>query len=245
MKMAKPTTISAGIDTSKAKLDIAVHGRSAELCVGNDEAGWKVAAAHFKRNGVTRVGIEATGGYERGVVRYLQKAGLSVIVMQPVQVKAFAKLHLKRAKSDRIDAVLIAACAHVLGDGHKLPPDARFDALAAHLTFVEQIEEDVARIKTRLEHVADARLRHFYTAEIARLSKKCSAELRLLQAALRRYDDLAARFDLVESVPGIGARTALCIVIRMPELGQVSREQIAALAGLAPFVRKRCVPGPL
>jgi transposase len=238
MKMAKSSTISAGIDTSKAKLDIAVHGAAVAFCVSNDETGWKLAAAQLKRAGVTRVGIEATGGYERGVTRSLQKAGFSVIVMQPVQVKAFAKLHLKRAKSDKIDAVLIAACAHVLGDGHKLPPDARFDALTDHLTFIEQIEEDVTRIKLRLEHVAEARLRRFYTAEIARLNKRCFVELQLLQAALRRYEDLAARFDLVESVPGIGARTALCIVIRMPELGQVSREQIAALAGLAPFVQQ-------
>jgi len=238
MKMAKSTTSTGGIDTSKATLDLAVHGGSAALCVTNDEAGWKSTAAHFKRAGVTLVGIEATGGYERGVTRYLQKAGFTVIVMQPVQVKSFAKLHLKRAKTDKIDAVLIAACAHVLGDGHKLPPDARFDALADHLTFIEQLEEDIVRIKTRLEHIADKRLRRIAESDIKRLSKRCAEELQRLQVALRQYDDLAARFDLVQSVPSIGARTALCIVIRMPELGQVSREQIAALAGLAPFDQK-------
>ena len=237
MKMAKPSIITAGIDTSKAKLDIAVHGGTA-FTVTNDETGWKAAAAQLKHARVTRAGIEATGGYERGVTRFLQKAGLTVIVMQPMQVKAFAKLHLKRAKSDRIDAVLIAACAHVFETANKLPPDARFDALADHLTFIEQLEEDVARIRTRLEHIADKRLRRIAQADIKRLSKRCADERARLLTAVRQYDDLAARFDLVQSVPSIGERTALCIVIRLPELGQVSREEIAALAGLAPFVRQ-------
>jgi transposase len=238
MKMAKPSIITAGIDTSKAKLDIAIHGGSAAFCVTNDATGWKEASVKLKRAGVGRVGIEATGGYERGVTRHLQSAGFTVIVMQPVQVKAFAKLHLKRAKNDRIDALLIAACTHVLDAGNKLPPDPRFDALADHLTFIEQVEEDVVRIRTRLEHIYDKRLRRIAEAEIKRLNKRCDDERERLLAALRQHDDLAARFDLVESVPSIGARTALCIVIRMPELGQVSREEIAALAGLAPFVQQ-------
>jgi transposase len=238
MKMAKPTIITAGIDTSKAKLDIAVHGAGSGCTVANDETGWKAAAIALKRASVTRVGIEATGGYERGVTRYLQKAGLTVIVMQPVQVKAFAKLHLKRAKTDRIDAGLIAACTHVFDTTNKLPPDARFDALADHLTFIEQLEEDIVRIRTRLEHICDKRLRRIAETDIKRLSLRCEDERKRLAAALRQYDDLAARFDLVQSVPSIGERTALCIVIRLPELGQVSREEIAALAGLAPFVRQ-------
>jgi len=238
MKMAKPSIITAGIDTSKAKLDIAVHGAGSVFTVTNDEAGWKAAAAQLKRASVARIGIEATGGYERGVTRFLQKTGFTVIVMQPVQVKAFAKLHLKRAKTDRIDAVLIAACTHVFDAANKLPPDARFDALADHLTFIEQLEEDVVRIRTRLEHIYDKRLRRIAEADIKRLSQRGEDERKRLLAAVQQYDDLAARFDLVQSVPSIGERTALCIVIRLPELGQVSREEIAALAGLAPFVRQ-------
>jgi transposase len=237
MKMANDTTKIAGIDTSKRKLDIAIHGGDV-FVVSNDKAGWKLAAVRLKAAGVTRIGIEATGGYERGVVRYLQAEGFTVIVMQPLQVKAFARLHLKRAKNDRIDAILIAACTHVLDVAKKLPPDARFDALADHLTSIEQWEEDIVRLKTRLEHVHDPRLRRIDEADIKRLEKRRDAELLRLQAALCQYEDLAHRFALVESVPSIGARTALSIVIRMPELGQVSREQIAALAGLAPFVQQ-------
>jgi transposase len=237
MKMAKRSIITAGIDTSKAKLDIAVHGGAA-FTVANDETGWKQAAMRLGEAGVTRIGIEATGGYERGVTWFLRGAGLTVVVMQPLQIKAFAQLVLKRAKTDRIDAVLIAACTHLLDVTNKLPPDARFEALADHLTSIEQWEEDIARLKTRLEYIHDKRLRRILEGDITRLSKRRDAELLRLHAALSQYDDLAQRFSLVESVRSIGTRTALSIVIRMPELGQVSREQIAALAGLAPFVRQ-------
>jgi transposase len=187
---------------------------------------------------VARIGIEATGGYERGVTWSLRAAGFIVVVMQPLQIKAFAQLVLKRAKNDRIDAVLVAACTHLLDVTNKLPPDARFEALADHLTSIEQWEEDIARLKTRLEHIHDKRLRRIVEGDITRLCKRRDAELLRLQAKLSQHEDLAQRFALVESVPSIGARTALSIVIRMPELGQVSREQIAALAGLAPFVRQ-------
>jgi transposase len=93
-------------------------------------------------------------------------------------------------------------------------------------------------IRTRLEHIYDKRLRRVVRADIKRLEKRSAEERQRLLAALRQHDDLAARFDLVESIPSIGERTALCSVIRMPELGWVSREEIAALAGLATFVRQ-------
>jgi transposase len=237
MKMVKRSIISAGIDTSKAKLDIAIHGGMV-FTVSNDETGWKQAAKRLREAGVKRIGIEATGGYERGVTWSLRGAGFVVFVFQPLQIKAFAELVLKRAKNDRIDAVLIAACTHLLDVTNKLPPDKRFEALADHLTSIEQWEEDIVRLKTRLEHNSDRRLRRIIEGDITRLSKRRDTELLRLQATLSQYDDLTTRFALVESVRSIGARTALSIVIRMPELGQVSREQIAALAGLAPFVHQ-------
>jgi transposase len=233
-KMTETTTVTAGIDTSKDKLDVAVHGLGVRLAVQNQLAGWKKLAAEFAQLGVTRIGIEATGGYERGVVRHLQGRGFTVLVLQPLQAKAYARLHLRRAKSDRIDAVLIAACAHVL----KAPgtqSNAALDALTDHLTFIEQVEEDIARFKTRIEHIHDKRLRGLVTNDIKRLETLRTNELRRISDQLRKHDDLAKRCDLVLSVPGIGERTAIALVLRMPELGRISREQATALAGLAPF----------
>ena len=225
---------TAGIDTSKAKLDIAVHGRDEHWQVDNTAVGWRRLAAELSGTEVTRVGIEASGGYETGVVGYLRDKGFTVLVLQPIQVKAYARVHLRRAKNDKLDAALIAACAATI-DRARVAPDDRLAKLAHHLTFVEQIEEDIARFKIRLEHVGDPRLRRMVVADIARLKARRSAELLRIVRALRAHDDLARRLDLVLSIPGIGERTAIALIIRMPELGRVSREQAAALAGLAPY----------
>jgi transposase len=225
---------TAGIDTSKAKLDVAVHGRSERWQVDNTASGWRRLAGELRRAAITRVGIEASGGYERAVVAELRKQGLTVLVLQPIQVRAYARVHLRRAKNDALDAVLIAACAATI-DAPEVEPDERLAALADDLTYVEQVEADIARLKVRIEHIGDQRLRWTVEADIARLGARRSAELRRLVMQLRGHADLARRLDLVLSVPGIGERTALALIIRMPELGRVSREQAAALAGLAPY----------
>ena len=184
--------------------------------------------------GVKRVGIEATGGYERGVVEHLRAAGVIVLVLQPIQVKAFGRSRLRRAKNDTLDAALIAACAASLEEVRSAP-DPRLAELAEQLTFLEQIEDDIKRFKTRLEHLDKPGLRRIVLDDIARLKARRLSQIRHLAKQLRAHHDLAVRLDLVMSIPGIGERTALALLVRMPELGRVSREEVAALAGLAPF----------
>jgi transposase len=232
--MIQTNITTAGIDTSKLKLDIAVHGRTERWQLANALPGWRILATNLIKAGVVRVGIEATGGYERGVVQHLRAAGFTVLVLQPIQVKAYARVHLRRAKNDALDAVLIAACAAAV-DQPRIAPDPRLAELAGYLTFLEQIEEDIARFKIRLEHVDEPGLRRIVNSDIARLKARRIVQMRTIAKHLRAYEDLAKRLDLVLSVPGIGERTALALLIRMPELGQVSREEAAALAGLAPF----------
>jgi transposase len=157
-----------------------------------------------------------------------------VLVLQPVQVKAFGRMKLRRAKNDALDAELIAACCAAIDDP-RIAPDPRLTELAGYLTFLEQLEEDIARFKTRLEHIDESGLRRIVNSDIARLKARRSAQIRNIAKRLRAHDDLARRLDLVLSIPGIGERTALALLIRMPELGHVSREEAAALAGLAPF----------
>ena len=232
--MSKVITRTAGIDTSKAKLDVAVYGGSEAWQLDNNEGGWRRLAAVLEHAGVERVGIEASGGYERGVVRHLRAAGFSVLVLQPMQVKAYARLTLVRAKNDALDAALIAAVAAAI-EVKRPDPDLRLQELAQHLCFVEQVEDDIVRMKTRLEHIDDKRLRRLVRDDIVRLKKRRAAELARIRAVLCRHADLAKKLALVESVAGIGERTALAILIRMPELGRLSREEAASLAGLAPF----------
>src|SRR6202020_889676 len=144
--MTQTNILTAGIDTSKAKLDVAVHSRTERWQVANALPGWRALAANLAKIGVTRVGIEATGGYERGVVEHLRTAGFTVKVLQPIQVKAFGRVHLRRAKNDALDAVLIAACMAAL-DLSGVVPDPRLAKLADQMTFLDQTGEDIARFK--------------------------------------------------------------------------------------------------
>src|SRR5215475_11452160 len=233
-KMTKTSTVVAGIDTAKDKLDVVLYGQTSHWQVENTLHGWRQLRVKLAKAAVERVGIEATGGYERGVVKHLREAGFTVVILQPAQVRACAQMHLRRAKNDVLDAALIAACTAAM-DKVRIEPDQRLTDLADVLTFVEQIEEDIARFKIRLEHIGEPRLRRMVLGDIARLKLRRSAQLRHIARLLRAHHDLARRLDLVLSIPGIGERTALALIIRMPELGRVSREEAAALVGLAPF----------
>ena len=233
-KMSKLSTIAAGIDVAKELLDIAVHGRKQSWQVANTPEGFRELVQLMQQYQVTRVGLEATGGYERDVVEHLRQAGFVVIVLQPIQVRAYAVVKLRRAKTDRIDAALIAAFTadHAIV---REAPDPRLAALAERLTWLEQTEEDMARIKVRLEHIRDAEARRTCNDDLARLKQRRASTIAKLLIALRQHDDLAMRLKLVLSVEGIGPRTAIALLICMPELGRLSRGQAAALVGLAPF----------
>jgi transposase len=234
--MSKRSTAYAGIDTGKDYLDAALHKRGDELRVKNTPEGHRALSAWLRKHRVKRVGIEASGGYEMDVVAHLRRDGFTVVVFQPAQVRHYAKFHLQLAKNDKIDARLIAACTAAREDEdiHD-PPDERLAPLAAHLTWIDQIGEDVARHKTRLETCRDARGQAHGKQEIARYKKLQKAQITLLEKEIRRHEDLARRLDLIESVNGIGMKTALLILVRIPEIGRLSREQVAALVGFAPY----------
>ena len=241
MKKAQSTTKSAdqkcgGVDVGKAHLDAAVEGGAA-LRRPNTPEGRAALVAFFREHRVTRVGLEASGGYEIEIHRDLRDAGFEAVRLQPAQVRAFARVINQRAKTDRLDAALIARCVGVL----KAPAtqqDPRLEALAERLTFLEQIEEDLARNRTRRDRYRDPELVAKLKAAIKALVAERRAVLAQLLAQLRAHDDLARRFDLVESIDGVGPRTALSLVVRMPELGSVTREAAAALAGMAPVTRQ-------
>jgi transposase len=232
--MAKRITVCAGIDTGKRKLDVAIDGNGELLQVENTAEGHKVLLEWLQRHKVKRIGIEASGGYEQPVVAALRRKRFVVIVFQPAQVRAYAKFHLQRAKNDKIDAALIAACTAAVKKIYPAP-DPRLSPFAEHLTMIDQIGEDITKLKNRIETCRNERIRAVWQEDIARLAKRERTELKALVAAIRQYPDLAARLELIYSVGGAGMPTAVGILVRMPEIGQLTREQAAALAGLAPY----------
>jgi transposase len=226
--------ICAGIDIGKASLDVALIPTGETTRFANNPAGRRALVGWLTRGGVERVGLEASGGYERPVCEILRKANFQVALLQPRQVRGFAHYKLKRAKNDRIDAALIAQVAASLPQVRQAR-DPRLEKFDEHLRLVEQLERDRARMKTRREAYRDKRLLRVIDAEIARVERKATAELALLSANIARHADLARRLALIKSVEGLGHRTAIALLILLPELGLADREQIASLAGLAPF----------
>jgi transposase len=232
--MKKHTIVCGGIDTGKRKLDAALDGGAARLQVVNNAAGHEELAAWSRRHHVKRIGIEASGGYEQAVVARLRRDGFEVIVFQPAQVRAYAKFHLQRAKNDKIDAALIAACTAATKKIHA-PPDPRLAPLAEHQTLIDQITDQIARLKNYVESCHNPESRQFWQDEIDRYRRLYRQEIKQLVASIRRHSDLAARLELIASIDGIALRTAAAILVRMPEIGRISREQAAALVGLAPY----------
>ena len=232
--MSKHNMVCAGIDTGKRKLDVAIAGSAERWCLANSPPGRAKLLTWLREHHVERIGIEASGGYERAAVAEMRCAGFVVIVFQPAQVRSYARFRLQRAKNDKIDAALIAACT---GEAKKIhpPPDPRLAPFAGLLTVIEQLTDDIARFKTRRETARDEPTRRFWTEEIARLKRLQRQRLKQLVAAIREYRDLANRLDLIASVDGVGLRTAVAILVRMPEIGRITRGQAAALVGVAPY----------
>jgi transposase len=232
--MKKHSMVCAGIDTGKRKLDVALDGSAERLQVANTEDGHGELIAWLRRHRVKRVGIEASGGYEQAVVGRMRRDGFVVVVFQPGQVRAYARFHLQRAKNDKIDAALIAACTREAKKIHAAP-DPRVASLAAQQTLIDQITDQIGRCKNYRETCHNAPSRQFWDEEIKRLRGLFRRELQQLVAAIGRHPDLAKRLELIASIDGIALRTATAILVRLPEIGRISREQVAALAGLAPY----------
>ena len=237
MEQRQPNTKVAGIDVGKFKLDGAVHGLEGTVQVANTGGGISELIAWLKLFEVGKVGVEATGGYERALRVALEAEGFEVVVHQPIEVRRFAQMKRWRAKTDRLDAQLIAAAtAQILTV--RAAQDARLADLAERLTAYEQISDQAAQLKTFLEHVALADLIEALQAQIramTALKAKLAADI---VKRIKRHDDLKARFSLLISLPGVGPIVAATLVVRMPELGAMRRGQAASLIGVAPFARE-------
>ena len=236
MEQRQTSTKIAGIDVGKLRLDAAVHGLEDEIAVDNTQAGVSELVAWLRAREVGRVGLEATGGYERGARSALEAAGLEVVVHQPIEVRRFAQMKRWRAKTDRLDARLIAAATAQV-DTVRAAQDPRLTELAERLTAYEQITDQAAQLKTFLEHVTLADVEQAIRDQIQAMTALKARLAAQILKTIKAHDDLAARLRLLLSLPGFGPIVAATHVIRMPELGAMQRGQAASLIGVAPFAR--------
>jgi len=230
--------ITVGIDVSKDRLDVAVHPRGELFAVERNAAGLERLAARLQEVAPHIVALEATGGFETIAAAALAAVGLPVVVVNPAQVRSFAKALGQRAKTDPIDAAVIARFAEATRPEPRPLPDEATRLLADLVARRRQIIEMIGAERQREKRVTIAHLRK----SIARLLKALEKELASVDAdiddAVRGSPAWRDKEDLLASVPGIGTNIARTLIAELPELGQLGRKQIAALAGLAPFTRQ-------
>jgi len=236
MKQDKSNTKIAGIDVGKRRLDVAVHRGEESTEVDNDPAGIGKLITWLEARQVGRVGLEATGGYERAVREALSAAGFEVVMHQPLEVRLFARLKRLRAKNDRIDAALIAAATAQV-DAVKAAADPRLAELAERLTAYDQVTELAAQMKTQLEHATLKDIIKSFQARIRSFESLKAKLIKDILTLIKVHPDLAARLELLRSVPGFGPVVAIGALVRMPELGAMTPGQAASLLGVAPFDR--------
>ncbi|MEA2878136.1 MAG: transposase [Hyphomicrobiales bacterium] len=230
--------ITVGIDVSKDRLDVAVRPSGEVFVIARNAAGLDQLIVRLRELGPQIVALEATGGYETIATAALASAGLPVVVVNPAQVRAFAKALGQRAKTDPIDAAVIAHFAEATKPEVRRLPDKATQMLADLIARRRQIVEMIVAERQRETRMTQRHLK----ASMARLIKILEKELSSLDGdiddAVRGSPAWREKEDLLASVPGVGPVIARTLIAELPELGQLTRRQIAALAGLAPFTRQ-------
>lgn len=230
--------LNIGIDVAKDRLDVAANTAAlAPFHLPRDHAGLADLVERLKPLGAERIAVEATGGFETVVVAALAAAGLPVVVVNPAQVRAFAQALGKRAKTDPIDAAVIARFAEATRAELRPLADAETQALADLVARRRQIVAMMGAENQRLKRAAPRTAK-----SIGRLLKALERELadidQDIDDSIRRSPTWLEKAELVKSVPGIGDQIARTLIADLPELGTLDRRQIAALVGLAPWTRQ-------
>lgn len=229
------TTI-AGIDVSKDRLDVHVLPSGEAWAVSRDAAG--LAELCQRLAGIGVVALEATGGYETIAVASLSSAGLPVVVVNPAQVRAYAKALGQRAKTDPIDAHVIARFAEATKPEVRPLPDQATRLLADLLARRRQIVEMMVSENQRLQRTEAARVRKSIERLLAALKRELGGIDHDIDDSVRGSPVWRQKEDLLISVKGVGRVIARTMVADLPELGTLGRKRIGALVGLAPFIRQ-------
>jgi transposase len=230
--------IVVGIDVSKDRLDVAVRPAGDHFAVPRDTQGLRELNARLRSLAATAIGIEATGGYETVVVASLAAAGLPVVVVNPAQVRAFAQALGKRAKTDPLDAAVIAHFVEATKPPLRPLPDADTQRLADLVARRGQIIEMMVAERQRQKRLTEKRIQKSIARLLAALHKELSALDADIDDAVRGSPAWRDKEDLLVSASGGGKTVARTLIAELPELGTLDRRRIAALAGLAPWTRQ-------
>jgi transposase len=234
--MTEPTELFVGIDVSKAALDVAILPTGECERFANDAAGIGALSARVHALRPALIVLEATGGFELAVVSALAAARLPVVVVNPRQVRDFAKATGRLAKTDRIDAEVLARFAATVRPAPRALKDEQAQELEALLARRRQLVEMLSAEKNR-RRLARKRVRADIDAHIRFLEQRLKDTDGQLRALVQASPFWREKDELLQSVPGVGPVLATTLLASLPELGTLNRREIAALVGVAPLNR--------
>jgi transposase len=229
--------VYVGIDVSKDRLDVHVQPSGEAFIVARDDEGIAELTRRLLAQAPRLVALEATGGLQVKVAAALAAAGVPVAIVNPRQVRDFAKSTGQLAKTDRLDARAIALFAEAVKVEPRPLPDAATQALQALVARRRDLVEMRVAERNRLRQAAAGFVRNDLEAGIAALDKRLEAIDLELESHIKGSPIWQVQEDLLRSVPGVGKILSRSMLAELPELGRLSRRKIAALVGLAPFAR--------
>lgn len=233
-------SVVVGIDVAKDTLEIAVRPTGTTWRSGTSPRALSQLAARLTELGPALIVLEATGGYEQPVVAALTAAGLPVSIVEPTRVRHFARAHGLLAKTDRIDAQVLARFAEQVRPAVRPLPDAAQRELALLVQRRRQLLDMLAAEEQRLEQQAffpTSPITGSLAAHVAYLRQQLADTEQGLTTHLAAHPRWDPTHAVVRSLPGVGPITAATLLAEVPELGRLSRQQIAALVGVAPMAR--------
>jgi transposase len=226
-----------GVDVAKDKLDVHVRPTDAAFVVTRDHKGLAELVEKLRDLAPSLVLLEATGGFERTVAAALAGAQLPLVVVNPRQIRDFARASGRLAKTDAIDAAVIARFAEAMKPEPRPMPSAEAQVLDEMVGRRRQILEMIVAENARKRMTASKRIGREIERHLAYLQKLLDELDRDLDGAIRSSPAWREKEDLITSVPGVAKRTARTLIAELPELGRLSRRQIASLVGVAPINR--------
>ena len=224
-----------GIDVSKDRLDVMILPGERSFSVSIDAAGWAGLVEWLRGFSIAAIGLEASGGYERGVMRALLAAGMSVRQINPFKLRQFAKASGVLAKNDRLDARMIASFVAIMPTRPVQRQTPAIERLVEMIVVRRQLSDEKIAAKNATRLLEDAVLQRLSRRRIARLAADIGQLDEHLGEIVAADTALAHRYRLLTSMPGVGPVLAGTLIALLPELGQLSRTKIAALVGLAPY----------
>ena len=226
--------IWVGVDVSKQRLDVAIRPAGETWTISNDDAGIKTLVKVLAERSPQLIVMEATGGHEYAAAYSLMKAGLPVAVVNPRQVRDFARAVGKLAKTDPIDAQILAHFGEAVQPRARPIADERLEEIGHLVTRHRQLIEMLVAERNRRMSVRGT-ARRDVDATIRFLRGRLDKIDDELKTLIAKHPDWNAKAELLDSVPGVGPVLISSIVAELPELGTLNRKQIAALVGVAPF----------